>query len=93
MGGLLAKALASIRGARLAVAYDVLSEAAVTVATRYGARAVDSAEALLSYPALDGVIIAIPSYLHARAVTRAAHAGLDIFVESQWRSMSLTAFG
>jgi predicted dehydrogenase len=81
MGGSLAKALQATGEAQLAAAYDVRPEAAADLAGQYGAEAVASAEALLAYPGLDGVIIATPSDVHAPAVIQAAEAGLDVFVE------------
>jgi predicted dehydrogenase len=81
MGGSLAKALQATGEARLAAVYDVRPEAASKLAETYGAEAVASAETLLGYPGLDGVIIATPSDVHAPAVIQAAEAGLDVFVE------------
>jgi predicted dehydrogenase len=81
MGGSLARALQATGEAQLTAAYDVRPEAAADLAGQYGAQAVASAEALLAYPGLDGVIIATPSDVHAPAVIQAAEAGLNVFVE------------
>jgi predicted dehydrogenase len=81
MGGSLAKALQATGEAQLAAAYDVRPEAASELAGAYGAETAASAEALLAYPGLDGVIVATPSDQHAPAVIQAAEAGLDVFVE------------
>jgi predicted dehydrogenase len=81
MGNSLARALVATGEACLAAAYDVAPEAVSALADRHEAQAVDSAEALLSVPALDGVIVAVPPYLHASTVVQAAEAGLHVFVE------------
>jgi len=81
MGRSLARALVATGEARLAAVHDLLPEAASGLADRFGARVVESAEALLSTPRLDGVIIAVPPYLHAPAAVQAAEAGVDIFLE------------
>ena len=81
MGAGLARALVATGEARLAAAYDTRPEATSDLADLCEAEAVASAEALLAYPGLDGVIVALPSDLHAPAVVQAAEAGLDIFCE------------
>jgi predicted dehydrogenase len=81
MGRSLAEALQVTGEAQLVAAYDVRPEAASEVADRYRAAAVDSAEALVARPGMDGVMIALPTDLHAPAVVQAAEAGLDVFVE------------
>lgn len=88
MGNLLARSLLATDEAELGVVYDVRPEATAQAASRYGARAMGSAETLLSHPGLDGVMIALPSYLHADAVVQAAEAGVDVFCE---KPMALTA--
>jgi len=81
MGHSLAQALIATEQAQLAVVFDILPEAASKVASLCTAHLADSAEALLTYPHLDGVIIALPPYLHASAAIQAAKAGCHIFVE------------
>lgn len=81
MGHSLAQGLADTGEARLAAVYDVLPQAPSDLVSDYGASAVGSPEALLSYPGLAGVIIALPSYLHASAAVQAAKAGINVFVE------------
>ena len=81
MGNDLAEALLATDEARLVTAYDVLPDRAASIASKYGAQVAEHAEALLSYPQLDGVIIALPSYLHAVAAVQAAEAGVHIFLE------------
>jgi predicted dehydrogenase len=87
MGTSLARALVATGEATLATAYDTLSESASWLAKEYGCQTAESAQALLSHPRLDAVIIALPSYLHVSAVTQAAEAGMDVFVE---KPMALT---
>jgi predicted dehydrogenase len=87
MGTSLTRALLATDEATLAISYDVLPAAASKLAQEYGGRTAESAEALLSHSALDGVIIALPSYLHADAVVQAAEAGIDVLVE---KPMALT---
>ena len=76
MGWSLAQALLATGEARLVAAYDTLPERAAELTGLCGAEAVGSAEALLAYPELDGVIIALPPYLHAPAAQQAAEAGV-----------------
>jgi predicted dehydrogenase len=90
MGRSLARALVASDEAVLVAAYDLANEAVSSVTEQYGACAAPSAEALLSHPGLDGVIVALPSDLHAPAVVQAAEVGLGIFVE---KPMSLTVAG
>ena len=84
MGQSLARALAAhadAGSAQLAALYDLSPEAASATAARYDAQVAESADALLSTPGLDGVIVALPPYLHPMAVCQAAEAGLDVFCE------------
>ncbi len=87
MGRSLAQALLATGEARLVVAYDAVPERAAELTDLCGAEAAGSAEALLAYSGLDGVIIALPPYLHAPAAQQAAEAGLGIFLE---KPMALT---
>jgi predicted dehydrogenase len=87
MGSSLAQGLVATEQAQLAIVYDILPGAASGIAGLYGTYAVGSAQALLAYPRLDGVIIALPPYLHAAAAIQAAEAGLNVFVE---KPMALT---
>ena len=87
MGRGLARALVATGEARLCTVYDVQIEAAETCAQEYGAQIARTEEELLAFSGLDGVIVAVPTYLHAPAAIRAAAAGLGIFLE---KPMSLT---
>jgi myo-inositol 2-dehydrogenase/D-chiro-inositol 1-dehydrogenase len=81
MGQSLTRALTATGEAVLTVAHDVVPEAAQTLVATYGGKAARSKEELLSWPGLDGIIIALPPYLHAGAVVETAEAGLGVFVE------------
>jgi predicted dehydrogenase len=81
MGRSLAQALSATEDGRLVAVYDIVPGAATELASDFQAEAMESAEALLSYPPLDGVVIALPPDLHTLAVIQAAEAGLDVFVE------------
>jgi predicted dehydrogenase len=90
MGKSLANALSALDAARLVAVYDLSPQAAAAIADAHGAPVAPSAEALLETPGLDGVIIALPPYLHAMAAIQAAEAGIDVFLE---KPMSLTVAG
>lgn len=81
MGTSLARALVATGEASLAAVWDGRPEAAAELATRFQTAATRSAEELLAHPGLDGVIIALPPYLHAPSAVQAAEAGLHVFVE------------
>jgi predicted dehydrogenase len=81
MGNSLARALVATGEAELAVVHDVAPEAAADFAQRYETQVAASAKALLEYPKLDGVIVALPPYLHAEAVCQAAEVGIGVFCE------------
>ena len=81
MGNSLAQALVATGEAKLSIVHDLSPEAASTFSERYEARVAPSAEALLAHPGLDGVIVALPPYLHAMAVCQAAEARVDVFCE------------
>lgn len=81
MGNSLAQALLATGEAVLSFVHDLSADAASAFSERYETRTASSAEALLAHPGLDGVIVALPPYLHPAAVTQAAEAGLDVFCE------------
>jgi predicted dehydrogenase len=81
MGSSLADALVATGEARLSVVYDLLPTAAAALHERYGPYAARSLEELLTFRGLDGVIIALPPYLHLDAALQAAAAGVHVFVE------------
>lgn len=87
MGNSLARALTHTAQARVAIAYDLLPEATAKIADLYGSETASSAEELLSFPGLAGVIVALPSYVHASATIQAARAGVSVFCE---KPMALT---
>ena len=67
-------------GASLAYVVDVNVDAAAALAARHGARVAD-AEAALSDPSVDAVIIASSTDTHADLIERAARVGKPIFCE------------
>ena len=81
IGALHARNLAgSIDGAHLALVMDANPDAAQRAAYG-GAAVVESVEALLEHPAVNAVLIASPTTLHAEQITAAARAGKAIFCE------------
>ena len=75
-----ARSIAATEGARLAAVADPVEAAVAAVVELTGARAVP-AEELLNDPAIEGVLIAAPTDLHADLIERAADAGKAIFCE------------
>ena len=75
-----ARSLAVIEDARLVAVADPDEAAAATVARLTGAR-VASADEVLDDPAIQGVLIATPTDLHADQIERAAQAAKPIFCE------------
>ena len=75
-----ARSIADAEGARLVAVADPDEPAAASVIRMTGARAA-SAEEVLSDPAIEGVLIATPTDLHADQIEKAAAAGKAIFCE------------
>lgn len=75
-----ARSIAADEGARLVAVADPVEAAAAAVVRMTGARAA-SPEELLNDPAIEGVLIATPTDLHADLIERAADAGKAIFCE------------
>ena len=75
-----ARSIADAEGARLVAVADPDEPAAASVMRMTGARAA-SAEEVLSDPAIEGVLIATPTDLHADQIEKAAAAGKAIFCE------------
>ncbi len=75
-----ARSIAGMEGARLVAVADPVEAAVAAVVQMTGARAA-SAEELLNDPAIEGVLIAAPTDLHADLVERAADVGKAIFCE------------
>jgi UDP-N-acetylglucosamine 3-dehydrogenase len=87
MGTSLAKGLSASDMGTLVAVYDKLPDAAAKLAEEHGAKSVGSAEELLATKGLDGVMIALPTDIHAPATIQSADAGINVFVE---KPMSLT---
>jgi predicted dehydrogenase len=70
-----------VPGARLAAVYDIDAALASATAAEFGAAAVDSLDALVEHPEVDGVIVATPTALHVEPVRAVAAAGKPLFCE------------
>lgn len=75
-----ARSIAGVEDAQLVAVADPDEAAAASVVRMTGARAA-SAEEVLRDPAVEGVLIATPTHLHAVQVERAAESGKAIFCE------------
>ncbi|MCH8169266.1 MAG: inositol 2-dehydrogenase [Proteobacteria bacterium] len=75
-----ARAVSGIATARIAAVFDPIEAAARAAIDLTGARRATEAE-IIADPAIDAVIIATPTDLHADQVERAAEAGKAIFCE------------
>ncbi len=75
-----ARSMAEYRDAALVAVADPVEAAAASVARSTGARAT-SAEEVLADSAIEAVLIAAPTDLHAELIERAAEAGKAIFCE------------
>ena len=75
-----ARSIAHSQGARLAAVADPDEAAAASVAKMTGARAV-AVDEVLGDVAIEGVLIAAPTDLHAELIGKAAEAGKAIFCE------------
>jgi predicted dehydrogenase len=82
IGRLHARNLAcEVPGARLVAVVDTIAERAESVAAELGARCLTSPAQAFADPEVLGVVIAVPSPLHAELVERAAAAGTHVFCE------------
>jgi len=70
-----------IPGARLAVVADPISGRASALADTFGARASTDAAEALGDRAVDAVIVAGPTHMHAATIVAAAAAGKHVFCE------------
>jgi predicted dehydrogenase len=73
--------LRRLRGARLAAIADPDPEARRRAERRHRVPAFATAEELLALPAVDAVVVATPTHLHAELGVRAAAAGKPFFLE------------
>lgn len=76
-----ARAISEIENAEFLGVTDVVEAARKSFAEKYGVKAYDSVDALVTDPALDTVCICTPSGLHAPLAIQAANAGKHIVVE------------
>lgn len=70
-----------VDGARLAAVYDLDTEKTAAFAEPYGARVMDSAEALIASPEVDAVLIASWDGTHADLAVKCIEAGKPVFCE------------
>ena len=80
IGKIHAKAVSQLENARLVAVFDPFEEAAKEIAAQTGTR-IDGLDAIMNDPAIDAVIIATPTDLHAEQIEQAARAGKAIFCE------------
>lgn len=80
IGKVHATAIASLKSARLVAVTDPFEDAANAIAAETGA-AVTTPDAIFTDPAVDAVIIATPTDLHATQIEEAARAGKAAFCE------------
>ncbi|HEX9800341.1 MAG TPA: Gfo/Idh/MocA family oxidoreductase [Thermoanaerobaculia bacterium] len=73
--------LRRLRRARLAAVADPDGAAREWAGRRYGVPAFATAEELLAQPAVQAVVIATPTHLHAELAVRAAETGKPFFLE------------
>jgi predicted dehydrogenase len=76
-----AKAIADVRGARLAACFDTREAAAHQFATDNGCKAYTKLDDLLADPNVDIVTVATPSGAHMEPAVSAARAGKHVIVE------------
>jgi UDP-N-acetyl-2-amino-2-deoxyglucuronate dehydrogenase len=76
-----ARAIADIRGARLAACFDTVPALADRLAGETGCRAYHDLDTMLADPAVDVVTICTPSGAHMEPAVAAARAGKHVIVE------------
>lgn len=76
-----ARAIAAVRGARLAACFDTFGEAADRLAAKYGCRPYHRLEEMLADPNVHIVTIGTPSGAHLDPAVAAAQAGKHVIVE------------
>jgi myo-inositol 2-dehydrogenase / D-chiro-inositol 1-dehydrogenase len=81
IGRLHAGHIAANGDCRLVAIFDEASDAALTLASRYGAQVATSAEELLDLPGIDAVFICSPTDTHVNYIIAAAARGKAIFCE------------
>ncbi|HSK98012.1 MAG TPA: Gfo/Idh/MocA family oxidoreductase [Euzebyales bacterium] len=80
-GGVLATAIGANEDTELVSCFARNPDARQAFADKHGGRPADSFEAILSDPAVDGVVLATPHSTHAQQIAAAAAAGRHVFVE------------
>jgi len=81
IGGVHAKAIKEA-GSTLAGIYDTdAGRAAAMAETCSAARVHDSVDSLLADEAIEGIVVAVPNYLHSSIAVKALEAGKDVLIE------------
>ncbi|HEV3137199.1 MAG TPA: Gfo/Idh/MocA family oxidoreductase, partial [Pirellulales bacterium] len=81
IAGFHARAIADIRGARVAACFDAVPAAADRFAAAQGCRAYHSLKEMLADPDVDVVTVGTPSGAHLEPAVAAARAGKHVIVE------------
>jgi predicted dehydrogenase len=81
ISGFHAKAIADVKGARLAACFDTREDAAVKFGAEHDCQPYNKLEAMLANPKVDIVTIATPSGAHMEPAVAAARAGKHVIVE------------
>ncbi|NMC18884.1 MAG: Gfo/Idh/MocA family oxidoreductase [Thermogutta sp.] len=76
-----ARAIADVRGARLAACYDVVGAAAEKIGQEFGCKVYTDLDAMLADPNVHVVTVATPSGAHMEPAVAAARAGKHVIVE------------
>ncbi|MBN1395213.1 MAG: Gfo/Idh/MocA family oxidoreductase [Pirellulales bacterium] len=76
-----ARAIADVRGAKLAACFDTVGNAADRLAEETGCKAYHDLDAMLADPAVEVVAIGTPSGAHMEPAVAAARAGKHVIVE------------
>jgi UDP-N-acetyl-2-amino-2-deoxyglucuronate dehydrogenase len=76
-----ARAIADVRGAKLAACYDTIPAAADKLAETTGCKPYHDLDAMLADPAVDVVTIGTPSGAHLEPAVAAARAGKHLIIE------------
>lgn len=87
-GNLLAETIARGSGLKIVACTSRSPEKRAKFAATHGGRAVESYEAVLRDPEVEGVVISTPHSVHAEHIVAAARAGKHVFVE---KPFTLTA--
>jgi predicted dehydrogenase len=80
-GELFAQSLAPMAEATLVAVCDLIEDRAVSLATRFGARAFSDYRAMLNDADLDALVVATPDFAHRDVAVAGARRGLHLLIE------------